>query len=285
MIYVRRDPALIPEEILKAAEDAQVTLEGLPLAERADFIKKNAKIWRSFKDHLAKMSYGKCWYSESNDPQSFFDVDHFRPKAEAKRSEQLKDDGYPWLACSWENFRYSAGRSNRLSTDEDLDETVGKGSWFPLTDGSPVATWDDRCMGVELPVLLDPNCKADVRLIKVGSVGKIEPSDFCVGTNIDRVKRSVELYGLDLPRLTEARLRVMRDIQQKFDALMQTVLTANAVLPAADLLPVPDQAAAITEATLPNSPYSLAARSKLIELGAAGAALIANPEDYPALAA
>ena len=145
MIYVRRDPALIPEEIMKAAEDAQATLEGLPLAERAAFIKKNVKIWRSFKKHLAKMSYGKCWYSESNDPQSFFDVDHFRPKSEAKRSEAEKDDGYPWLAFSWENFRYSAGRSNRLSTDEDLDETVGKGSWFPLNAGSPIAHWDDRC--------------------------------------------------------------------------------------------------------------------------------------------
>jgi hypothetical protein len=283
LIYVRRDPALIPETILKAAEDAQAALEALAPDERAAFIKKNGKIWRSFKDHLAKMSYGKCWYSESNDPQSFFDVDHFRPKSEAKRDAQLKDDGYPWLAFSWENFRYSAGRSNRLSTDEDLNETVGKGSWFPLNDGSPVANWDDRCVGDELPVLLDPNCLADMRLVKVGSVGKIEPSTVCVGTNVYRVIRSVELYGLDLPRLTEARLRVMRDIQQKFDALMQTVQAANAVPPAANLLPVPEQAAAITEATLPNSPFSLAARSKLIELG--GAALIAHPEDYPALAA
>ncbi len=91
MIYVRRDPALIPENIKKAAEKAQATLEGLPPDERVAFIKKNAKVWRSFKAYLAKMSYGKCWYSESNDPQSFFDVDHFRPKSEAKRSEKVKD--------------------------------------------------------------------------------------------------------------------------------------------------------------------------------------------------
>ena len=114
MIYVRRDPALIPENILKAAEEAQAKLEGLPQEERAAFIKENAKIWRSFKDHLAKMSYGKCWYSESNDPQSFFDVDHFRPKSEAKRSEAEKDEGYPWLAFSWENFLILVAEQNKF---------------------------------------------------------------------------------------------------------------------------------------------------------------------------
>ena len=138
MIYVRRDPTLIPEKVLKVAERAQRQLEALPPDERSVFIKKKSHIWRAFARYLAKMSYGKCWYSESNDPQSFFDVDHFRPKAEATRGDGSKDDGYPWLAFSWENFRYSAQRSNRLSTDEDTEVVVGKGSWFPLMDGSPL---------------------------------------------------------------------------------------------------------------------------------------------------
>jgi hypothetical protein len=72
-------------------------LEALPEAQRCDFIKKKSHIWRAFARYLARMSYGKCWYSETRDPQSFFDVDHFRPKAEAIRSETVKDDGYPWL--------------------------------------------------------------------------------------------------------------------------------------------------------------------------------------------
>lgn len=45
------------------------------------------------------MSYGKCWYSEAKDAGANFDVDHFRPKAEAKRAENLVDvEGYAWLA-------------------------------------------------------------------------------------------------------------------------------------------------------------------------------------------
>ncbi|WP_109867636.1 hypothetical protein [Methylocucumis oryzae] len=105
MIYVKRNPKLIPEKVLKVAEKAQKELEVLPEIERKEFIEKKAHIWRSFARYLAKMSYGKCWYSEGNDPQSFFDVDHFRPKKEAKRSESESDDGYPWLAFSWEKFQ------------------------------------------------------------------------------------------------------------------------------------------------------------------------------------
>lgn len=281
MIYVRRDSALIPEKVLKVAERAQATLETLPPDQRVAFIKKKSHVWTGFKKYLSKMSYGKCWYSESPDPQSFFDVDHFRPKAEAQRDEGgAKDSGYPWLAFDWDNFRYSAGRSNRHSIDEEAEEVVGKGSWFPLCQGSPCATWDNRTVAAERPVLLDPTNVGDMRLVKIGSAGSVEPSGICVGTNRERVAKSVKYYGLDLPALKEARLQVMREVQEMLDVLLQTVETANAVPPAADRLPVPQQADLITAKTMPNSPYALAARSRLIELGAPE--LIARPEDYPA---
>lgn len=278
---MRRDSALIPEKVLKVAERAQATLETLPPDQRVAFIKKKSHVWTGFKKYLSKMSYGKCWYSESPDPQSFFDVDHFRPKAEAQRDEDgAKDAGYPWLAFDWDNFRYSAGRSNRYSTDEEAEEVVGKGSWFPLCQGSQCATWDNRTVAAERPVLLDPTNVGDMRLVKIGSAGSVEPSGICVGTNRERVAKSVKYYGLDLPALKEARLQVMREVQVMLDVLLQTVETANTVPPAADRLPVPQQADLITAKTMPNSPYALAARSRLIELGAPE--LIARPEDYPA---
>ena len=284
MIYVRRDPALIPEKVLKVAERAQAALEFLPPEERVAFIKKKSHVWTGFKKYLAQMSYGKCWYSESHDPQSFFDVDHFRPKAEAQRSEGgLRDDGYPWLAFDWDNFRYSAGRSNRLSTDEYTDLTVGKGSWFPLCHDSPVADWGNRDTISEHPILLDPTNPHDMRLLTVGALGSIEPSAICVGTSRDRVTKSAKYYGLNLPLLTEARSKVMREIEEMVEILLQTVATANKVPLAADLLPVSQQADLITSKTKPNSAYALAARSRLIELDMAY--LIARPEDYPMPAA
>src|SRR5882724_7294129 len=38
------------------------------------------KIWRDLTEPLKRLSDGKCWYSESRNPASDKNVDHFRPK-------------------------------------------------------------------------------------------------------------------------------------------------------------------------------------------------------------
>lgn len=262
------------------AEARQAKLEGLPSGERLAFIKKKAPLWRLFGRYLAKMSYGKCWYSESDDPQAFFDVDHFRPKAEAQRDDGSVDDGYPWLAFSWENFRYASGRSNRLSTDEVTDVVVGKGSWFPLMDGSARATWEERCEADERPKLLDPTIKADVDLIDVDADGLMACSKLCVGSAKARVKRSIELFGLNLPNVSSARKAVMREIADLHTSLMDTLGVAEEHPEAADKLPIRVQVELLRRATLPDRRFSKAARAQLLALPG-GAALVASPEDLP----
>ena len=273
MIYVKRNPALIPEKVLKVAERAQQELEALPEAERKDFIENKSRIWRSFARYLSQMSYGKCWYSESNDPQSFFDVDHFRPKKEAKRSETESDDGYPWLAFSWENFRYSAGKSNRLNTDEFTDQVVGKGSWFPLFPDSVKADWDNRCEADEAAVLLDPTVRSDVDLIEITADGRVCPRFTCIGERKKfRVERSIELYGLNLGNLITARKRVVREITDNYQNLMD-ILAAENDMPAIERI-----TGQLRKATSPDAPYSLAARCALNALPN-GSFFCANPED------
>lgn len=216
MILVRRDKTKIPEDVLKAAEAAKEALEKLPKEQRAEFIKSNSAVWRAFSTSLAAMSHKKCWYSESPEPQSFCDVDHFRPKGEAKRSENETDTpGYDWLAFFWENFRFSANRSNRLNRNLETGNTDGKGSWFPLLPESPKAHWDDRCEHKEKPVLLDPVEPDDVRLVDVDDHGRIIPSQFALSTKAKhRVVRSCEILGLNLPDITSARLAVLRDMKE-----------------------------------------------------------------------
>jgi hypothetical protein len=237
LIYVNRNAALIPAELLARAVDAQRGLEAMPAGQRAEFIKRKSEIWRDFKRYLSAMSYGKCWYSESPEVQSFLDVDHFRPKLEAKRSETRCDPGYDWLAFSWENFRLAAQRSNRRSTNEETEEIEGKGSWFPLLNGSPRASWEHRCVEDELPILLDPTVRPDVDLIDVNAEGRMCPSRYCVGSSQLRVKRSIEIYGLNLPNLKAARMLVMRDIIAVYEAL-QRLVEAGVEPPTADNLPV-----------------------------------------------
>lgn len=280
MIYVRRDPCSIPEKILKVAERAQQQLEAQPAAERKTFIAKKAHVWRAFAKYLSKMSYGKCWYSESNDPQSFFAVDHFRPKAEARRTDTDLDDGYPWLAFSVENFCLVAGRSNSVNKDEATGETVGKGSWFPLIAGSPKAHWDDRrVVDDERPVLLDPTKGGDVDLMDINpDDGRAMPSFVCVGeVKRLRARKSIELYGLNLGNLITARKRVMREVEEDYKTLME-LLEDDWDRPAIERLQEK-----IKRSTRSDAPYARAARAKLLQLPS-GAHLCAKPEDLPVVA-
>jgi hypothetical protein len=262
VIYVKRHADIIPPELLKKAVAAEKKLEQLPADKRAEHIKKNSKIWKAFKKYLSQMSYGKCWYSESPEAQSHLDVDHFRPKLEARRDEKVCDNpGYEWLAFSWDNFRLSAQLSNRPVRNEETEETDGKGSWFPLVDGSPKACWDSRGVNDERPMLLDPANAADVRLIEVQADGRMGPSKYCHGTNKTRVQESIVRLGLDLPRLKASRLRVMRDVKA-LSEILGTVLDANskeATIYAA--------INAIQAKTHPREPYAAAARSQLRMMG------------------
>lgn len=268
MILVRQDSSLIPPSLLAVARRAQAELERTPPEGRKALIERKGHIWRRFGRYLSAMSYGKCWYSESKDAHAFMDVDHFRPKKSAKRSEDATDDGYPWLAFDWENFRYSSQRSNRLSTDEVTQETHGKGDWFPLMANSKTATWADRCVAEERPMLLDPTRLEDVRLIEVKASGLMGPSRLCMGeAQRERVNRSIKLLGLDLPGIVEARQVAMRAVDMLLNDVEKAIETADllgdagAVL--ADNMPVTQKLVELQEMTRPKTPYAAAVRAQL----------------------
>ena len=272
MIYVRRDPNLIPEKVLRVAERAQAKLEALEPDKRAAFIEKKSHVWRGFARYLAQMSYGKCWYSESDCVQSFKDVDHYRPKKQAKRSDTDTDDGYPWLAFSWDNYRLAAQRSYKINRDENTDESVGKGAWFPLMLGSKRATWDDRCVGEEVPVLLDPTSLADVRLIEVTASGKLGPTILCLGaSDRTRVDETIKYLGLDLPGLVSARKAAMRLVQELVELLEQKRSAAEVSEAASAFIamhmPAGGQVDMLQRLSGPKQPYAAATRAQLRLMG------------------
>lgn len=272
MIYVHRDPALIPEKVLRVAERAQAQLDALVPDQRAEFIDKKKRIWRAFARYLAKMSYGKCWYSESDCVQSFMDVDHYRPKKQAKRTDTESDDGYPWLAFSWDNFRLAAQRSNQINTEDEGKEAVGKGAWFPLMPGGKRATWNDRGLDDERPVLLDPARLADVRLIEVTAAGKMGPTKLCLGEyERQRVGNTVRLLGLDLPGLVSARQRAMRLVQEIVELVEQNKTAAELSEAASAFvsmhLRTDSQVDMLQRLTAPSRPYASAARAQLKMMG------------------
>jgi len=91
------------------------------------------------------------------------------------------------------------------------------------------------------------------------------------------VKRSVEIYGLNLPRLVGARAKVMRDIELAYQTLVEQ-LEEDKDSPA-----LTRHKAQLREATMSDASFALAARSKLLSLPN-GSYFCAAPEDYPVVA-
>src|ERR1035441_9966503 len=125
MRYINRDVLIGDAEVqplITAAETARARI----LAEtdpdiREQLLESHRGEWVAFRPHLSRLSHGKCWYTESVNPGTDDDVDHFRPKG------RLADDethgGYWWEALNWRNFRLSCHRANRLRINRSEEHT------------------------------------------------------------------------------------------------------------------------------------------------------------------
>ena len=88
------------------------------------------KLWGDLKPHLAALSKEKCWYSESLNPTSDKNVDHFRPKRRVE--EDQTHEGYWWLAFTARNFRFASQWCNQRRVDDAHGTSGGKSDHFPL---------------------------------------------------------------------------------------------------------------------------------------------------------
>jgi hypothetical protein len=190
-------------------------------AARSKILKDN-QIWRELFVPLNNLSKGKCWYSEAKDIMSDKDVDHFRPKNEARNLDGAVRDGYWWLAYDSENYRFSSIYSNRRRHDkfDDTKDAGGKWSYFPLFTGSYVATTKARLADEDI-MLLDPTNEDDPCLLTFDDSGDAIPNTV-ITRDIERVKASINLYHLDHTPLKEERQKIW-DKCQRFITEIQDI--------------------------------------------------------------
>jgi hypothetical protein len=167
-------------------------------AERDKLIDDHGDIWGELKPWLLEVSQGKCWFSESRDSFSHWDVEHYRPKKAAKNANGTERDGYWWLAFDWRNFRICGNVGNRK-----------KGAFFPLRAGTHEATSTDRNTDDEFPLLLDPTRLEDVVLLSFDENGDVKPLPDLDEWNTARVEESIKRYKL---REHEPLMEARRDI-------------------------------------------------------------------------
>lgn len=169
---------------------------------RNKYIDVHSSHWGQLKIWLKALSKGKCWFSEVRELYSHYDVEHFRPKKEAKNNDKTKRDGYWWLAFDYTNYRLCGNVGNRK-----------KGGWFPLQDGSHVSTFTAQCEESEETYLLDPTDETDVNLIAFDEEGKAIPTPGTSGWEEERAIETIKRLKLnEHADLTEERRKIWQKV-------------------------------------------------------------------------
>ncbi|TJZ74239.1 hypothetical protein [Chitiniphilus eburneus] len=181
---------------------------------RNALIDANSWHWAELKPWLLALSHGKCWFSEARELYSHYDVEHFRPKKQAKALEGDERDGYWWLAFNYMNFRACGNVGNRK-----------KGGWFPLRTGSMCSTYAAQCEESEAPYLIDPIDEDDVQLLAFNEEGNAIPRPGCSDWDRQRVEETVKRLKLnEHPALSDER----RKVWQQVDNLIEQYNKAKA---------------------------------------------------------
>ncbi|RWY75274.1 AAA family ATPase [Rhizobium sp. WSM1325] len=177
------------------------------------------KLYRhpSVRNALHELFNGKCAYCETPLTTGPGDIEMYRPKGGV-----IADDGthlplhYWWLTNEWANLYLSCAECNRISYrgSGTTKSRSGKGGRFPLEDErrradilAPIETLD-----TERPLLLDP-CRDDVDTVLLFSENGLVSSKDVRGLT------TIEILGLNRPRLVEARQKTARMIGTLLQAL------------------------------------------------------------------
>jgi uncharacterized protein (TIGR02646 family) len=246
------------EALIVAAEHARVLVAAEPDADaRRELIKANRKRWVDFRPSFESLVGQKCWYTESQNPGTDDDVDHFRPKGNV---EGLTHGGYWWEAFNWRNLRLSCHRANRTRINPETGQPHGKGAHFPLLNEG------QRWMGPaapchELPALLDPTNPSDPPMLTYGIDGRAALAPEFEGdvAACQRIDQSRRYLHLDWPSFVEQRTALYGRIATRVDDGERVAEAALGTCEPVATETLRSVARDLIQLTQPHEPYSKAA--------------------------
>lgn len=137
---------------------------------------------------------GKCCYTERRrDTQLERDVEHFRPKGKVTGESH---PGYWWLAYDWDNLLIVCKVNN----------TVDKGSKFPLLKGGKRAKNEQDNLEDERPVLINPALEDPSEYItfhweEIGGRYFCKPIATAADNKDNRGRDTIKIVGIDKEEL------------------------------------------------------------------------------------
>ncbi|WP_428003019.1 hypothetical protein [Acidovorax sp.] len=186
---------------------------------RNGVIDNNREHWSALKPWLLALSHGKCWFSEVRELYSHYEVEHFRPKKQAKSLGGEEHDGYWWLTFNYMNFRVCGNVGNRK-----------KGGWFPLRMGSMRSSYAAPCEESEVAYLIDPINEDDVKLLAFDETGDAVPFPDCSDWERQRVLETVKRLKLnEHAALSDERRKVWQKVDDLIEQFKQVKARADLV--------------------------------------------------------
>lgn len=216
---------------------------------RNQFIDDHSGHWAKLKPWLFALSHGKCWFTEGRDICSHTDVEHFRPKKEAKELDGSVRDGYWWLTFDYGNFRAAGNVPNRK-----------KGGWFPLHKDSHCSRFCARCEESETYYLLDPIKQTDVALLAFDEEGNAIPHPKADDWERERVQISIDRLKLnDHDALPQERRRVWQQVSKEIDGYFEAKSKYRPGINPAPMEKMEERLRRIRELTRPDAELSAVA--------------------------
>lgn len=267
MIYVHRNWEAVPDEIKAALHAAAAALDTIAdPQERKAFIDANREKWSAMRDYLSYMSHGKCWYSEAKESVSRYQVDHFRPHGRAKQAARQYGEGYSWLAFDIGNFRLAGMLCNTVN-QEYSEESVGKGDWFPLADPACRASLQNRDIGKETPLLLDPADPDDPYKLWFDEDGNVTADAEISATQKAAVEKAILCLGLRQSRLNGRRRAVLRRASRAASRYKDVHRVPSGERTSRDMTVLSDARAELLAMSAPSAEFAAAVRCLLVAYG------------------
>ena len=184
-------------------------------------VRARTALWRELGAELSRIGHGKCWYSESRNPASDKNVDHFRPKARVHEDDA--HEGYWWLAFRWENLRSASQWCNQHRNDKVNNTSGGKADHFPLRPGSIRAYCEADDCELEDIELLDPIDPEDWKLVTFRPDGHPIPAKAMGTSEHSRAATSIDVYHLHCKELVDDRKALAGTVQRIIEDMETTL--------------------------------------------------------------
>lgn len=214
-------------------------------------IDKNDSHWTKIKKELKKISYGKCWFSESRNVYSHYHIEHFRPKKRVINLDKSTRIGYWWLAFNFKNYRLCGSVGN-----------TKKGNYFAIKRNMALIHTDP--IEDEVIYFLDPTNLRDCSLLAFDENGKAYSKNTdSTSFDYERVEYTIERLDLNYDSLQTARKIKWKEIYNLILEIDSLIIDYNSNLSTSNKIKLEEKYKQVLKNIAPCAEFSSTAKACL----------------------